>query len=159
MNDIISRGGAEKVPQCELDNQPAWYVPHHGVYHPHKPWKIRVVFDCSARYQETSLNDHLLTSQDLTNTLVGVLCRFRKGTIAIMCDIEKMFHQFHVARDQDYLRFLWWDGGDLDCKPSVYRMRVQLFGAASSPGCSNFGLKHLALQTLQRQGRLGRTSP
>lgn len=147
MNDIITRGDAEKVPQPELDNQPAWYIPHHGVYHPHKPGKIRVVFDCSARCQETSLNDHLLTGPDLTNTLVGVLCRFRKGPVAIMCDVEKMFHQFHVAKEhQDYLRFLWWNKGDLDSKPSVYRMKVHLFGAASSPGCSNFGLKHLASQ-------------
>ncbi|XP_062248605.1 uncharacterized protein LOC133957162 [Platichthys flesus] len=147
MNDIIERGDAEKVPQSELNDQPAWYIPHHGVYHPHKPGKIRVVFDCSARFQETSLNDHLLTGPDLTNTLVGVLCRFRKGPIAIMCDVERMFHQFHVAKEhQDYLRFLWWDKGNLDTKPSVYRMRVHLFGAASSPGCSNFGLKHLASQ-------------
>ena len=58
-----------------------------------------------------------------------------------------MFHQFHVAKEhQDYLRFLWYDNGDLDSKPSVYRMKVHLFGAASSPGCANFGLKHLALQ-------------
>ncbi|KAJ8375844.1 hypothetical protein SKAU_G00064240 [Synaphobranchus kaupii] len=147
MNDMIARGDAERVPQPELDNQPAWYIPHHGVYHPHKPGKIRVVFDCSAHFQETSLNDHLLTGPDLTNTLVGVLCRFRKGPIAIMCDVERMFHQFHVTKEhQDYLRFLWWDKGDLDSKPSVYRMGVHLFGAASSPGCSNFGFKYLASQ-------------
>ena len=30
------------------------YVPHHGVYHPKKPDKIRVVFDCSASYAGTS---------------------------------------------------------------------------------------------------------
>ncbi|KAG1940147.1 hypothetical protein F2P79_016875 [Pimephales promelas] len=118
MKDIIARGDAERVPEEELDNQPVWYIPHHGVYHPQKPGKIRVVFDCSARFQETSLNDQLLTGPELTNTLVGVLCRFRKGPIAIMCDVEKMFHQFHV----------------------------HLFGAASSPGCANFGLKHLAAQ-------------
>ncbi len=147
MNDIITRGDAERVPRSELDDQPAWYIPHHGVYHPHKPGKIRVVFDCSARFHETSLNDHLLTGPDLTNTLVGVLCRIRKGPIAVMCDIERMFHQFHVAKEhQDYLRFLWWDDGNLDSKPSVYRMKVHLFGAASSPGCSNFGLKYLASQ-------------
>ncbi|XP_034052757.1 uncharacterized protein LOC117533237 [Gymnodraco acuticeps] len=147
MNDIITRGDAEKVPESELNNQISWYIPHHGVYHPHKPGKIRVVFDCSARFQETSLNDHLLTGPDLTNTLIGVLCRFRKGPVAIMCDVERMFHQFHVTKEhQNYLRFLWWDKGDLDSKPSVYRMRVHLFGAASSPGCSNFGFKHLASQ-------------
>ncbi|XP_028323938.1 uncharacterized protein LOC114476536 [Gouania willdenowi] len=147
MDDIITRGDAEKAPVQELDNKTAWYIPHHGVYHPHKPERIRVVFDCSARFHETSLNDHLLTGPDLTNALVGVLCRFRMGPIAFMCDVERMFHQFHVVKEhQDYLRFLWWDKGDLNSDPSVYRMKVHLFGAASSPGCCNFGLKHLASQ-------------
>ncbi|XP_022518476.2 uncharacterized protein LOC111188878 [Astyanax mexicanus] len=145
MNDILSRDEAEKVPEEELDHSSVWYIPHHGVYHPQKPGKIRVVFDCSAKYQDTSLNDHLLTGPDLTNSLVGVLCRFRKSPVAVMCDIERMFHQFHVKReDQDYLRFLWWENGNLETTPSVYRMKVHLFGAASSPGCANFGLKHLA---------------
>ncbi|KAJ8380265.1 hypothetical protein SKAU_G00010430 [Synaphobranchus kaupii] len=147
MDDIISRGDAERVPEEEINSSPAWYIPHHGVYHPQKPGKICVVFDCSARFQETSLNDHLLTGPDLTNTLVGVLCRFRKGSVAVMCDVERMFHQFQVKReDQDYLRFLWWENGNLGTTPAVYRMKVHLFGAASSPGCANFGLKHLAAQ-------------
>ncbi|XP_070407941.1 uncharacterized protein [Nothobranchius furzeri] len=64
-----------------------------------------------------------------------------------MCDIEKMFHQFHVRNsDQDYLRFLWWKKGDLSAQPQEYRMRVHIFGAASSPGCANYGLKHLATE-------------
>lgn len=105
------------------------------------------MFDCSAKYQGVSLNDHLLTGPELTNTLVGVLCQFRKCPVAIMCDIERMFHQFHVkAEDQDYLRFLWWDNGDFQAQPSVYRMRVHLFRAASSPGCANYGLKYVAIR-------------
>ncbi|XP_062421503.1 uncharacterized protein LOC134132867 [Pungitius pungitius] len=148
MKDVIARGDAERVPEEELDNQPAWYIPHHGVYHPHKPGKIRVVFDCSARFKDTSLNDHLLTGPELTNTLVGVLCRFRRCPVAVMCDVERMFHQFHVRpEDQDYLRFLWWENGDLESSPSIFRMKVHLFGAASSPGCANFGLKHLAAES------------
>lgn len=61
------------------------------VYHPQKPMKIRVVFNCSARFQDTSLNDALLTG--------AVLCRFGKGPIAIMCDVERMFYQLHVAKE------------------------------------------------------------
>lgn len=75
MDDIIARGDAEQVPESEISNQTTWYIPHHGVYHPQKPGKIHVVFDCSAKFQSTSLNEHLLTGPDLTNTLVGVLCR------------------------------------------------------------------------------------
>lgn len=106
MTETITRGDAEKVPEGELDKSPAWYISH-KVYHPQKPGKIWVVFNCSAKFQGMSLNDHLLTGY-LMNTLVGVLCQFRKGPVAIMCDIECMFHQFDVrAEDQDYLRFLW----------------------------------------------------
>lgn len=147
MTEIIARGDAERVPVEELNRQPVWYIPHHGVYHPQKPGKIRIVFDCSAKFEDVSLNDYLLTGPELTNGLIGVLCRFRKAPIAIMCDIERMFHQFHVkAEDQDYFRFLWWDNGNLETQPAVYRMKVHLFGAASSPGCANFGLRHIAAQ-------------
>lgn len=112
MEDLITSGDAEMVPKEQVSSCPAWYIPHHGINHPKKPGKIRVVFDCSVRFQETSLNDHLLTGPELTNTLLGVLCRFRKGPIAIMCDIERMFHQFHVKpEDRDYLRVLWWEKG------------------------------------------------
>ena len=62
-----------------------------------------------------------------------------------MCDVERMFHQFHVpVKDRDFLRYLWWEDGDLNKKPATYRMKVHLFGAASSPGCANYGLKYLA---------------
>lgn len=64
-----------------------------------------------------------------------------------MCDTEHMFHQFHVRKeDQDYLRFLWWDNGDLHAQPSVYRIRVHLFEAVSSPGCANYSLRYIAAQ-------------
>ena len=60
INEIINKGYAEKVPQKILKTDPgkAWYIPHHGVYHPKKPDKIRVVFDCSAKFAGTSLNDY-----------------------------------------------------------------------------------------------------
>ncbi len=115
------------------------------MYHPRKPEKIRVVFDCSAKFETTSLNNHLLTGPDLTNALTGVLCRFREHKIAIACDVEKMFHRFHVSPDdRDFLRFLWWENGNTEKEPKEYRMRVHIFGAASSPGCANYGMKYLA---------------
>jgi len=67
-----------------------------------------------------------------------------------MCDIEKMFHQFHVQEDdRNYLRFLWWKDGNTSNQPQEYRMMVHLFGAVSSPGCANYGLKHLAKENRQ----------
>ncbi|XP_071497310.1 uncharacterized protein [Diadema antillarum] len=143
MLDVISNC-AEKAP-VEFRNGRVNYVPHTGVYHPKKPDKIRVVFDCSAKYQGVSLNDKLLQGPDLTNGLLGVLCRFRQEDVAIMADIKSMFHQFFVAEeDRDMLRFLWWEDGNPQNEVIEYRMKVHLFGAASSPGCANFGLKKAA---------------
>ena len=103
------------------------------------------MFDCSARYQGESLNDHLLQGPDLTSKLTGVLTRFRQERIAFMADIEKMFYQVKVQEvDQDFLRFLWWSNGDLSKEPEEYCMTVHLFGGGSSPGCSNFALKRAA---------------
>ena len=55
MNSIIEQGYAERVPKEEVDKTgSSWYIPHHGVYHPKKQ-KIRVVFDCSAKFEGESL--------------------------------------------------------------------------------------------------------
>ncbi|XP_064621621.1 uncharacterized protein LOC135484228 [Lineus longissimus] len=147
MDTLIAKGHAEPVPKEEIDvkNGKVWCIPHHGVYHPHKPSKIRVVFDCSAEFAGEVLNRHLLQGPDMTNNLAGVLCRFRKGQIPITCDIEGMFHQVGVnVEHRNLLRFLWWEGGNLNNAPKEYRMTVHLFGATSSPGCANFALKRAA---------------
>ena len=149
MEDLMTKGYAEKVPDCELieqKNSLIWYLPHHAVNHPQKPDKVRVVFDCSASYDGDSLNNNLLQGPDLTNSLVGVLTRFRQGHVAIMSDIEAMFHQVRVAPEHtDMLRFLWWPDGRLDEEVATYRMCVHLFGAASSPSCCNFALRQVAV--------------
>ena len=135
----------------EMMNDVSWVASLFGIYHtmvpitPKKPKKIRVVFDCSAQFQGKSLNNHLLQGPDLTNNLTGVLCRFRCEPVVVMCDIEAMFYQVKVPiQYRDYLRFLWWQDGDTSKEPEEYRMTVHLFGAASSPGCSNFALESAA---------------
>lgn len=146
MEEIIRKGDAEPAPPSS-EGETVWYIPYHGVYNPKKPGKLRAVFDCSAKFSGISLNDTLLTGPDLINSLVGVLCRFRKEAAAVICDIERMFHQFSVSPEvRNYQRFLWWEGGLLEIEPWEYRMTVHLFGAASSPRCGNFCLKYLAQQ-------------
>ncbi|XP_028395685.1 uncharacterized protein LOC114519713 [Dendronephthya gigantea] len=157
MEDVIAKGYAERIPaESPLpENGKVWYIPHHGVYHPKKPEKIRVVFDCSSRFQGTSINDQLLSGPNLTNTLVGVLTRFRQEPIGFMGDIEAMFYQVRVPTTQrDFLRFLWWPNADLESNIEEYRMTVHLFGAVSSPSCSNFALKKTAYDNEEEFGPL-----
>ncbi|XP_071479017.1 uncharacterized protein [Diadema antillarum] len=122
-----------------------WYLPHHPVLHPRKPDKTRVVFDCAAQYKGISLNSQLLQGPDYTNSLVGVLTRFRQEKIALVADIEAMFHQVRVTpEDCEALRFLWWPGGDYTKEPKHYKMLVHLFGATSSPSCAGYALRKTA---------------
>ena len=129
MSNEIQAGFAERVPPSELERKDgkAWYIPHHGVYHPKNPDKIQIVFDCSAQFKDKSLNDHLLKGPDLNNTLIGVLSRFRQEPVAFICDVEQMFHQFKVnVEHRDYLRFLWWENEDYDRNPKEYLRDLQV---------------------------------
>ncbi|KAL7824725.1 hypothetical protein SRHO_G00327720 [Serrasalmus rhombeus] len=146
MDKMLEQDYAEEIPldQLHIVEGKIWYVPHHGVYHRRKGI-LRVVFDCTSSFQNTSLNKELLQGPDLTNNLLGVLMRFRQGHIALMADIQAMFHQVRVHRKHvDFLRFLWWPDGDFEKQPEDYRMKVHLFGAISSPSCANFALQKTA---------------
>jgi len=116
MADYLENGHAKRVSDEELEekDRPKWYLPHHPVTHPLKPGKVRVIYDCAAKYGGMSLNQQLLQGPDQTNQLVGVLSRFRQEPIGVVADIEAMFHQVLVEpKDCDALRFLWWPNGDL----------------------------------------------
>ncbi|XP_033095248.1 uncharacterized protein LOC117099830 [Anneissia japonica] len=144
METLVRKGYAERVNNDSEDIKNRWYIPHHGVYHPHKP-KLRVVFDCAAKFQGIALNDVFLPGPNLTNNLLGVLLHFRKNRIALMADLEAMFYQVCVPeKDRDFLRYLWFPGENLQAEAEEYRMRVHLFGASSLPACANSALMQTA---------------
>ncbi len=61
-----------------------------------------MVYDCAAKYKQTSLNQELLQGPYEEIHLVGVLSRFRKEPVGIVADIESIFHQVIVdPRDRD----------------------------------------------------------
>ena len=147
MASIFENGYAESVPTDELDlnDGRVWYIPHHGVYHPKKPDKIRVVFDGSMEIDGQGLNKSLLQGPNLTNNIIAVLLRFRQQPVAFSMDIEGMFHQVFVKREfRNYLRFFWWKNNDFLQPPQEFRMTVHLFGATSSPACANYALRATA---------------
>ena len=146
ISSYVTKGHARKLTKEEAERRTnkTWYLPHHPVISPNKPGKVRVVFDAAAKFHGTSLNDQLLQGPDYINNLAGVLMRFRQEEVVLVADIEQMFHQVRVpAEDCDALRFLWWSG-DLNDEPAEYQMLVHIFGATSSPCCSNKALRQTA---------------
>lgn len=119
-----------------------------------KPEKIRIVFECNVEFAGECLNRHLLQGPDLSSNLVGVLCRFRQEQVAVMCDIQGIFHQVSVNPEHhNFLRFLWWDNIYFDTQPNEYRMAVHLLGATSSLGCATYALKKAASDYGEQYGK------
>ena len=95
-------------PTCNPTCNQMRYLPHHPVQHKQKK-KIRRVTNAASIYKGHSLNKALLIGPDLLCSLVGLLLRFRQFAIAVTGDIEAMFMQIAVRKeDQDGLRFLWY---------------------------------------------------
>ena len=147
MNDYVKCGYASQISKQDIVGKEGrvWYVPHHCTS---LTTKFRIVLDCSAKLNGISLNDKLLQgpTTTLTNSLLGVLLRFRQEQIAIVGDIKNMFYQVFVDEaDRDAFRFLWFPEGDLSQKPVSYRMNVHIFGCTSSPSAAAFALRKTAL--------------
>jgi hypothetical protein len=146
IDGYVSSGYAEEVINAGEPTD-VWYLPHHPVSNPNKPNKVRVVFDAAAVYRNDSLNKNLLKGPGFTNTLIGVLIRFRQYRVAIVADVEAMFHQVKVLpRDTERLRYLWWKNG-MEKPPSVFKMLVHIFGATSSPCCASYALRRAAIDS------------
>ncbi|XP_033745498.1 uncharacterized protein LOC117331014 [Pecten maximus] len=152
MKGILEKGHAEIAPAIEKSKE-RWYLPIFGVYHPKKPEKIRIVFDSSAKCEGISLNDVLLKGPDLSNSLLGILIRFRREAVACMADVQQMFHCFHVREeDRNFLRFLWGKDNNPDNEIIEYRMRVHTFGNSPSPAIATYGMRRAAHSVKEKYG-------
>ena len=85
---MLDNGHAEKAPNLR-DDEEFWFLPIFSVYHPRKPGQARVVFDSSAQFCSSSLNEVLLAGPDLTNSLLGVHLRFRQEPVAVVADVHR----------------------------------------------------------------------
>ncbi|XP_058789097.1 uncharacterized protein LOC131663048 [Phymastichus coffea] len=109
METYIHLGYMVPIPQSEINNPHAWYLPHHAVVQgdPGRS-KIRVVFDASRRTREQfRLNDFLRAGPALQGDLALILLNWRRYRYVFTADIVKMFRQIRIApEDQDLHRIL-----------------------------------------------------
>ncbi|KRZ23332.1 hypothetical protein T4C_8592 [Trichinella pseudospiralis] len=145
IRDYLDRGWAEKVDGTSGPPGRTWYLPHHAVYqHNQGKTKCRVVFDGSAEWNGTSLNNCLDPGPKLQPDLVAVLLRFRRSRIALQADIEKMYLQVGLRReDRDVCRFLWQER-DCGAPVKVYRLTRVGFGLTCSPFLAMQVVRHHA---------------
>ncbi|KAL0821968.1 hypothetical protein ABMA28_005356 [Loxostege sticticalis] len=143
INEYVTMGHMELVPENEIKKRGAIYLPHHAVVREDRETtKVRAVFDASCKgTNNMSLNDNMLIGPTLQPDLRHLVLRWRMSPICLVADIVKMYRQVKVDKaDADYLRILWRD--DTSHKVKHYRMLRVTFGVASSP--------YLAVKALQQ---------
>ena len=93
--------------EVEVVTDRTWFLPHFPVPNTNKSGKLKTVFDCAAEHQGISLNKVIMQGPDQDNSLVEVLFRFRLDPVAMVANIEAMFHQVKVKpEDRESRKFL-----------------------------------------------------
>ena len=151
MQRSLESGYVEQVPIHEIRAPDANAMPIHIATHP-KKGKHRVVVDPNCNYKGNSLNEALLAGPNLVNEMNGVFLRFRENRIAFGADIQDMFCQFRIPKEQrDLLRFYWFKDNDPRQIVVPYRYNTHPFGLSSSPGVANFALKLCAKRPMTEE--------
>lgn len=82
------RGNCHLLKQHRKPKNICYFLPH-AILNPNKLGKIRVVFDAAESHKGTSLNDQLVKSPNLQNSLLGVIMRFTLHTVPMIADIKQ----------------------------------------------------------------------
>ena len=147
IQDQLSKGIIEQVPNKEKIAARHHYLPHHAVVRKDRETtKVRIVYDGSAKSgnQEKSLNDCLETGPNHIPHVFNMLARFRKNPVGITADIGKAFLMVGIQEDhRDFLRFLWLRNPDC-VKPEIvqYRFTRFVFGLRPSPAILGATILH-----------------
>ena len=125
-----------------IDDEPEpgkGFLPHFPIVKPSSTkTKTRIVFDASAKVEGVSLDDAIHTGPKLQGDLFEILVRFRKESVALVCDITQMYLQIELPEhDRPYHRFLWRDL-DQSAPPQIYEFNRVVFGINASPFLAQF---------------------
>ena len=85
---------------------PNYFIPHHYVLKPDSTTtKLRAVFDASAKTSSGySLNDLMYAGPTVQSDLFAILVRFRLPRFVLTTDIEKMYRQILIHKDDTNTR-------------------------------------------------------
>ena len=143
VDDQVSAGFISKLTPNEASFKPkgrTWFLTHHPTFNPNKPGKFWMVHDGSFTFNRVSFNSTLLKGPDFLPSLPGILIRFRERQVAIVTDIEKIFHQVLIKPDdRPAFRFLYRQPGSTG-SPDVFLMNFHPFGAICSPAICSYVL-------------------
>ncbi|XP_070170845.1 uncharacterized protein [Polyergus mexicanus] len=146
LNEYKSMGHMESVSDENPTLNHQVYIPHHPVLRESSSTtKLRVVFNASCKTSNGStLNNHLMTGPKLQRDLSSIILRWRQFRYVYTADIEKMFRQIRVHRDDvDFLRIFW--RSNINSPIRSYRLLTVTYGTAPAPYLAMRVINQLAI--------------
>ncbi|XP_075151007.1 uncharacterized protein LOC142225118 [Haematobia irritans] len=144
IDDYLSQNHMEPVDvPVNSDNPPHFYLPHHGIFKPHRTTtKLRVVFNASCTSSNGySLNDLLYTGPTLQADISCLILKWRFPQFVFNADISQMYRQILIHPDHtSYQRLLFRKSSE------EYIQDFQLKTVTFGLNCAPF----LALRTLHQ---------
>ncbi|XP_062593375.1 uncharacterized protein LOC134254852 [Saccostrea cucullata] len=68
MRKVLDSGATKEAPSSSESDDPCWYLPFFGVQNPKKPGQVRGVFESSAVFEGTSLNEYRVAAHVFGNS-------------------------------------------------------------------------------------------
>lgn len=102
--------GHMRAANISPENKFRVFLPHHAVTKQSSTTtKTRVVFDASSTYSRgKSLNDALCKGPVLQSDLFSLILRFRCFKYVLCADVEKMYRQILIEKEQTLLQSIVW---------------------------------------------------
>ena len=90
-------------------------------------------YDEATKSNGKSFNNFFLTGPGLLRPLPEVILCFWKHKIAVIGDMEAMFHQVKLRKEEQGMQTLLYRGMNPTSPPTKYQMSVLFFGSVCSP--------------------------
>ncbi|XP_055589418.1 uncharacterized protein LOC129741697 [Uranotaenia lowii] len=144
MDEYIQLGHMEEV--VEISGTKRCFLPHHPVEKESSTTtKLRVVFDASCKTTTgVSLNDGLLTGPVIQDDLRAIILRCRMCQIMVVADVEKMFRQINITREDRPLQSILWRKSPSE-PVKTFELKTVTYGTKPAPFLATRTLKQLAL--------------
>ena len=149
LHDLTHNGFSREISESELSQwvqggNKIYYIAHQMVVNPaNTSTPIRTVFNSSQVYRGYSLNSSWDLGPDMTNSLHGILLRFRENLVGAQGDIRKMYYGVRVTKDEEFMQlYIWRFKGEQ--KIRVFAMTRLVMGNKPSANCSQIALKETA---------------
>jgi len=134
----------DELRQWVLSGNKIYYMAHQMVVNPASTsTPIRTVFNSSQVYKGYSLNSSWDLGPDMTNSLHGILMRFREDLLGAQGDIRKMYYGVRVTKEEEFMQlYIWRFKGEQVIR--IFAMTRLVMGNKPSANCSQIALKETA---------------